>query len=65
MRKKVEKNDEENYGGVANTLLSFFGITEDHMDLVKSVLDSVKKTETPTSTTYDISLKNIKITISK
>lgn len=57
--------NEENFGSIAGSILSFFGISEENMKSVKSILSMIKTTEYSDRTEVEIDMKKIKITISK
>lgn len=71
IRRRRREEDEEieltekEFGSISNMILGFFGISEENMETVKTILNMVKTTDYPDRTEIEISLKKIKVTITK
>lgn len=57
--------DGENYGDISSYVLGMFGITQENMKSVKSILNMIRTVEYSDRTEVEVSLKKIKIIISK
>lgn len=62
--------DNDNLSGsitsnIAENLLAFFGISQEHVDKVKTIIDNIDIKQDNGITVIDIKLKNVKITIEK